>query len=176
MTHTAASESTSVPESQSVHAPQGTETTPNAPFIRALNACIETCVDGQKGYGSAAADVRDPALKALCEESAHQRGTFVVALQAAVRQLGGLPENEGTFRGPLHRSWMSLRRAVQVHDDTVVLEGCAEGEKAAIAAYEAADRAVLSPAPVEVRALIQAQYAAIQRAHADLRARLAPPG
>lgn len=144
-------------------------------LIHALNSCLETCFDGQKGYGAAAADIRDAGLKGLCEQSAHQRGAFVVALQTAIMGLGGAPENEGTFGAPVHRGWMSLRRLVQVHDDRIVLEGCAEGEQASLRIYEAADRAVLHPAPVEIRALIQEQYAAIQCAYADLRARLATP-
>lgn len=169
-------------ESAPVPAPTVAETPPaatsdatNGALIHALNACLETCFDGQKGYGAAAADIRDAGLKGVCEQSAHQRGTFVVALQGAIQSLGGAPENEGTFQGPMHRTWMSLRRFVQVHDDRIVLEGCAEGEQASIRIYEAADRAVLHPAPVEIRAMIQEQYAAIQRAYADLRARLSTP-
>jgi uncharacterized protein (TIGR02284 family) len=142
-------------------------------IVRALNRCIETCTDGEKGYGTAAADVRDPELKALYLERARQRSEFVLALQDAVLKLGATPENEGTFRGPLHRGWMSYRRAIEGHDDHATMQGCAYGERAALRAYEAADSVVLHAVPPEIRALIQKQFAAIREAHADLRARLA---
>ena len=104
-------------------------------IVRALNRCIETCTDGEKGYGTAAADVRDPELKALFLERARQRSEFVLALQDAVLKLGATPENEGTFRGPLHRGWMSYRRAIEGHDDHATMQGCAYGERAALRWY-----------------------------------------
>jgi uncharacterized protein (TIGR02284 family) len=141
-------------------------------IVRALNGCIETCMDAEKGYGAAAADVRAPDLKHLCQQSANQRGAFVLELQAAIRKLGAFPENEGTFSGAVRRDWMTYRRLVEGPDDRVVLEGCADGEKASIRAYEAADRAALHPAPEEIRQLVRHQYAAILSAHGDLRSRL----
>jgi len=153
--------------------PTSTQTPENTvEIVRALNGCIETCTDGEKGYGAAAADVRAADLKHLCLESAKQRGAFVLELQAAIRKLGSFPENEGTFSGAVRRDWMTYRRLVEGPDDRVVLEGCADGEKASMRAYEAADRAVLHPAPDEIRALVQHQYAAILSAHSDIRARL----
>lgn len=143
-------------------------------IVRALNGCIETCTNGEKGYGAAAADVRAPELKALFRKYAQQRADFVLALQAAIRKLGGFPENEGTFRGALHRGWMSYRRLVEGRNDHAILESCAFGEQAALHAYEAADRAVVHAVPEELRVLVQEQYADIQSAHADLRSRLAP--
>jgi uncharacterized protein (TIGR02284 family) len=141
-------------------------------LVRALNRCIETCTDGEKGYGVAAADVRAPELKALFHTYAKQRGDFVVALQEAIRTLGGFPENEGTLRGALHRSWMTCRGLVTGRKDRDILEGCAFGERAALDAYEAADRAVVHAVPDDLRALVREQYADILDAHADLRDRL----
>lgn len=152
--------------------PKESENTNTKELVRALNRCIECCTDGEKGYGVAAADVRAPELKALLEKYEHQRAGFVLALQAAVRQLGAFPENEGSFGGALHRGWMNYRRLVEGRNDRTILEGCVEGEQAAVRAYEAADRAVFGTVPNDLRALVQDQYAAIQAALADLRARL----
>jgi uncharacterized protein (TIGR02284 family) len=139
-------------------------------LIFALNRCIETCMDGEKGYALAAADVRAPELKSLLHKYSEQRGNFVLALQDAIRKLGGFPENEGSFGGPIHRGWMSLRRMIEGRDDRVILQDCIMGEEAAIRAYEAVDRSVTHVVPEELRALLQDQYAEIHVALARLRA------
>lgn len=139
-------------------------------LIRALNRCIETCMDGEKGYALAAADVRAPELKSLLHKYSEQRGNFVLALQAAIRKLGGYPENEGTFGGPIHRGWMSLRRIIEGRSDRVILQDCIQGEEAAIRAFEAVDRSVIHAVPEDLRALLQEQYADIHVALARLRA------
>ena len=143
-------------------------------LVRALNKCIETCTDAEKGYGAAAADVRAPDLKSAFLDYAQQRGAFVLALQRAIQKLGASPENEGTLRGSLHRGWMTARRIVEGRNDHAIVESCVFGEQTTLHAYEAADRAVHHPVPEEIRVLVREQYAAIQRAHADLQARLAP--
>ncbi len=50
--------------------------------IVALNSCVEACIDGEKGYALAAANVRDPMLKVLLRRYAAQRAEFIADAQA----------------------------------------------------------------------------------------------
>lgn len=142
--------------------------------IRALNACIEISTDGEKGYASAAADVRDRVLKALFMQYAKQRAEFVIALQDAIHLLGGSPENEGTLRGALHRGFLDARRALEGKGDRLVLIECERGERAALVAYERAFREVtLGGGSPSVLHLLGEQTAAIKGAHDVVLNRLA---
>lgn len=138
-------------------------------IIRALNACIETCMDGEKGYAIAAAEVRDPALKDLCMRRSEQRSEFMQALQRAVGGLGGFPENEGTARGVLHRGWMTAARVARGRSDALFLEECIRGERAAMRDYEAAlRRAHVEALPGDLARLLTEQYNALRESLAAL--------
>lgn len=103
-----------------------------------LNELVETCVDGQKGYALASADMRDPRLKEYLADLSKQRGEFVIALQRVIRQMGALPENEGSFAGAVHRSWLEARHALGTPDDITILRECERGEKVARERYSRA--------------------------------------
>lgn len=138
-------------------------------IVRVLNALIETCTDGEKGYALAAADVRDAALKSAFTALSKQRADFVFALQEAVQELGRFPENEGTLKGQLHQRWTFARLAFEGRSDRIVLEECIRGEQAAKANYDAALRRVpLISLPEEMRPMLQHQAAAVSEAFQDL--------
>ena len=142
-------------------------------IVIALNECIETCIDGEKGYAIAAADARDPGLRTVFQRRSKERADFVLALQAAIQALGSFAENEGTARAPLHRGWIDLRLALEGRTDRVILEECRRGEQAALNAYEKAlRRAPLATLPQELRKLVQEQYASIEAALEDTKTRL----
>jgi uncharacterized protein (TIGR02284 family) len=148
-------------------------------IIRTLNTCIETCIDGEKGYATAAADVRDLTLKALFEQYAMQRAAFVLALQEAIEELGGMPENQGTAKGTLHRGLTGARLALEGRSDAVILDECERGDRAAVAAYDRAlARTPLPTLPPKVSQLLVEQRAAIKGTydevmHEDIRRRSA---
>lgn len=142
--------------------------------IKALNACIEISTDGEKGYASAAADVRDRVLKALFMQYSRQRAEFVIALQDSIRELGGFPENEGTLRGALHRGFLDARRALEGGEDRLVVVECERGERAALAAYDRAFQEIpLGDHTPSALHLLVAQRATIKGAHDVLLNRLA---
>ena len=139
-----------------------------------LNTCIEVCMDREKGYAAAAADVRQPSLKAILHQKSKERAGFVLALQSAIQKLGAFAENEGTARGTAHRGWMDVRLALGGRNDRVIVEEWARGEQAALKAYEAAIvREPLGTLPKDVRALVQEQYAAIQAGFDEARRQVA---
>jgi uncharacterized protein (TIGR02284 family) len=141
--------------------------------IAMLNHLIQTCTDGEKGYAIAAADVRDPNLKALLFGYAKQRAEFVAELQDAIKERGFVPENEGTARGTLHRGWVDVRLAVEGRSDRAVLEECARGELAAKKSYEAAIGSVsLEALPADIRRVVALQYTAVVQAGGEIALRL----
>lgn len=141
--------------------------------VTVLNGCIETCTDGEKGYATAAADVRDVGLKSYFQGKSEERADFVVALQEAISALSAVPENEGSTAGALHRGFVGIRKALEGRSDALVLEECLRGEKAALAAYEKAiAHASLDVASSTLRALLVHQRDAITRSVAELQHRL----
>lgn len=138
----------------------------------AVNECIEVCVDGQKLYALAAADVRDPALKAMFQKHSDQRAAYVVQLQAALAKVGATPENQGTARGVARRGVMELRHGAEpIHRDWEVVRTCLRDEEAALRRYNAAGRA-LNMFPVDLRVVYDEQRAGIQLALDETRSRL----
>lgn len=144
--------------------------------VTVLNGCIETCTDGEKGYASAAADVRDVGLKAYFQRKAEERADFVLALQEAVGKLSAVPENEGSVAGALHRGLVGARKALEGRSDHLLLEECLRGELAAHEAYtKAIASACLDAESSTIRALLVHQHDALERSVAELRRRLTKP-
>lgn len=137
--------------------------------IFALNECIETCTDAERGYASASAAVRDIELKRLFQDRSRQRTEFAIALQALIASLGSMPENQGTVKGAAHRAWIELRRVLDGGGDHVIVDECIRGEKASLDRYRRAlDRAPLGDMPREARDLVKAQVTALESAISDL--------
>ncbi len=153
-------------------APLSTE---NRALRSALNRCIEAATDAQKGYATAAADVRDVDLKTILQLRSDEPAEFVIALQRAVTELGGWPANNGSVEGMLHRAWIETRLALEGRADATVLIECRRGERRCLAAYEtlvwlSGSNAYL---PHSLRALIAKQHAAVRASLHDIGNRLA---
>lgn len=141
-------------------------------IVSALNSCIETCIDSEKGYALAAADVRDAALKTLFMQRSEERARFVSELQLAVSKLGLIPENQGTAGGMAHRGWVGIRKALEGKDEWMIAGECQREEERALKHYQKALMHVAGDdVPGELRALLQSQYGSIQSARDDLRHR-----
>jgi uncharacterized protein (TIGR02284 family) len=149
-------------------------TTERRAVLSALNRCIEADMDAQKGYATAAADVRDPELKTLFQLRSDERAEFVLALQRAVTELGGSPENRGTIEGTLHRVWIEARLAVEGRSDATVLIECERGERACLAVYDTLLWVTGSNGslPYSLRALIVKQHGVVRASLEDLRKRI----
>ena len=101
--------------------PAHQQTTSNDDVISTINGLIETCKDGQEGYQQAAEGVQNSALKTLFYEYGQQRSQFSGELQELVRELGGSPENSGSFTGALHRGWIDIKSIVTGKDEGAIL-------------------------------------------------------
>ena len=139
-----------------------------ADVVFALNECIETCTDAERGYAAASADVRDMELKRLFHDRSRQRAEYTIALQSAIAALGAMPENQGTAKGTAHRAWIGVRHAFDTSDG-VILEECIRGERASLETFRhALARAPLVDMPEQAGALVRAQYAALEASLVDL--------
>lgn len=144
-------------------------------IVFALNMCIETCTDAERGYAAASADVRNIELKRLFHDRSRQRTEFAIALQAMIASLGAVPENQGTLKGAAHRAWIEVRRALDGKNDNLIIEECMRGEAASLDAYkQAIKRAPLDDLPRSVRDLVSSQQKAIESAREDLERLLRP--
>jgi uncharacterized protein (TIGR02284 family) len=146
-------------------------------LLDAFNACIRAAMNAQKGYAVASGGVREFELKTLFQLRSDERARFVIALQRAVSELGGWPENHGTIEGALHRTWIEARLAIEGRNDVTVLAECERGERAGIVAYERLVWLTASnPAlPASMRAMVSRQHEAVGEAIADLAQRQLAP-
>src|SRR5437762_12516184 len=97
-------------------------TTDNDEVISTLNDLIETCRDGEKGFRTAAENVKSADLKTLFTGISQERAKCVADLQNEVRRLGGDPDQSGSMAGAIHRGRMHLKSAATVDDRAIITE------------------------------------------------------
>lgn len=127
-----------------------------------LNELIETCIDGEKGFQSAAEAIEEPSLKSELQNYSEQRRGFASDLQGLVAAFGDSPRDTGSVAGKLHRGWINLRDAVSSRDNHAIIAECERGEDSAVASYRKAIQAGL---PAEFEHVVESQYAAVQATH-----------
>jgi uncharacterized protein (TIGR02284 family) len=142
----------------------------DANLCAAVTRCIRACIDAEKGYAIAAADARDPVLRAVFLVYQRQRADFVDALQSTIDRREGNLANAGSLAGTVHRNWLDGRLALERRDDAIVLDEVARGERAALRVYAAALQCAHG-APAEVRAMLEWHAEAIENALEDVRSR-----
>ena len=138
----------------------------NDDVISTINGLIETCKDGQEGFKQSAEGVKDSLLKTTFYELGQERAKFVGELQGVVRELGGDPENSGSFAGSLHRGWINIKSVVTGQDDGAILNEAERGEDVAKKAYKDALETSL---PANVADIVQNQYNSVTAAHDKVR-------
>ena len=130
-----------------------------------LNALIETCRDGARGFQLAADHVGSQDLKEFFAQSARQRELFATELVPYAQRLGGGQDGEGTTLGAVHRGWMKLKDAITKYDEDAVMAEAIRGETAAANTYA---EAVMSVLPPGARPVIDRQYEQIRSAQREL--------
>lgn len=150
-----------VPISSSTHAMS------NDDVISTLNGLIQTSVDGEEGFRTAAEAVDGSDTKKFFYENSQERVRFAGELQELVRSLGGNPEHTGTFTGAIHRGWMDLKTAIAGNDQRDVLSECERGEDSAKRTYR---NALDESLPANVKSSVQTQYDSILRTHDRVKA------
>lgn len=131
-----------------------------------LNQLIQTCMDGEKGFQSAAEGLDDPNLRHLFESYSQQRAEFAAELQLEVQRLAHEPAEHGHASAALHRGWMDIRAAVSGREEGAIIAECERGEDVAVRAYS---QALDSPLPADLRAMVERQFLKVKEAHDQVR-------
>jgi uncharacterized protein (TIGR02284 family) len=134
--------------------------------ISTLNTLIETCRDGEQGFREAAQNLRDPAVKSMFSEIAHEREKFAEELKSEVQRLGGNPEEGGSIAGAAHRGWMNVKGALTGRDDKQIIAEAERGEDVAVDTYRSA---LTEPLPPAIESIVSRQYEHVREAHDRVR-------
>jgi uncharacterized protein (TIGR02284 family) len=136
--------------------------------VAVLNELIETCKDGEYGFGKCAERVNTASLKELLHKRAAGCQSAARELQSLVVQHGGEPVERGSVLAAIHRGWVSAVDVLSANADHAVLVECERGEDAALARYRRALSA--SGLPLAVKEVIERQFQGVQANHDRIRA------
>ncbi|PQJ80593.1 ferritin-like domain-containing protein [Polaribacter porphyrae] len=100
-----------------------------------LNELLEKNYDAEKGYLNSAENVDSPRLKIFFKNRASERSQFAKDLRTEILSYGQIPEDDGSFKGTMHRNWMSLKSLFSSNDEEAILEEAIRGEKASFDEY-----------------------------------------
>jgi uncharacterized protein (TIGR02284 family) len=100
-----------------------------------LNELLVKNYDAEKGYISAMKDVDNVNVKNFFKNRAEERSRFARELRTEILTYGELPEDSGSFKGTLHRNWMSLKATFSSNNEETILSEALRGEKASLEEY-----------------------------------------
>ncbi|RQP22817.1 ferritin-like domain-containing protein [Piscinibacter terrae] len=138
----------------------------NDDIVDTLNDLIETCKDGEYGFGACAKHATSAELSTLFLQRAAECKTAAAELEPYVVQYGGKPDHGGSASGALHRGWVAVRGSLVGFTDQAMLDECERGEDAALARYR---KALKEDLPEQLLALVQRQQLGVQRNHDQIK-------
>lgn len=131
---------------------------------------IETLEDGKQGFAEAADKLAEASRMDLVSKFrgfSSQRGEFADELRRVAKIDGDDITESGSVGAAMHRGWMAVKDAVGGSDARGVLDVAEQGEDHAVSEYEKAlDNTEIS---IDLRSVIERQFAAVQAAHDEVR-------
>jgi uncharacterized protein (TIGR02284 family) len=100
-----------------------------------LNELLVKNYDAEKGYLNAIDNVESDRLKMFFKRRASERSEFAKELRTEILQYGEIPEGSGSFKGTLHRNWMSLKSTFSSNNEESILEEAIKGEESSLEVY-----------------------------------------
>lgn len=100
-----------------------------------LNELLIKNYDAEKGYLNAIDNVDSDKLKMYFKRRASERSEFAKELRTEILRYGEIPEDSGSFKGTMHRNWMSLKSTFSSNNEEMILEEAIRGEEASLEAY-----------------------------------------
>ncbi|ULC60082.1 PA2169 family four-helix-bundle protein [Flaviramulus sp. BrNp1-15] len=100
-----------------------------------LNELLIKNYDAEKGYLNAIDNVNNDRLKMFFKRRASERSEFAKELRTEILRYGEVPEDSGSFKGTLHRNWMSLKSLFSSNNEEAILEEAIRGEEASLDEY-----------------------------------------
>ena len=101
-----------------------------------LNELLIKNYDAEKGYLNAIDNVNNNELKMFFKRRASERSVFAKELRTEILQYGQIPEDSGSFKGTMHRNWMSLKSTFTSNNEEAILEEAIKGEEASLEEYD----------------------------------------
>jgi uncharacterized protein (TIGR02284 family) len=120
-----------------------------------LNHLVSITQDGVNGLDRAIDDAQDPQLKATLRGLQQNREQMARELKAVVTQLGGDPNQSGTFAGAAHRTFMEVKEIVTGAGDQALIQECIRGDEHAVNEFQDALNELGPNAPEAARSIIQ---------------------
>jgi uncharacterized protein (TIGR02284 family) len=127
-----------------------------------LNELLVKNYDAEKGYLNAIDNVENKNLKMFFKRRASERSEFAKDLRTEILRYGEIPENDGSFKGTMHRNWTTLKATFSSNNEEAVLEEAIKGEKASLKEYD--EILADSTLPPTIDSLLTKQKNAIQAA------------
>lgn len=131
--------------------------------IHVLNSLIKTTLDSQKGFLDAAGSADNTHFAPYFAEFAQDRSQVAVSLQEVVSRLGGKPEEDGSFLGAAHRTFMNLEEKFTNQDDKAIVDEVERGEDYIKEKFEEA--MADTDLSAETRSVIETSFASIRAGH-----------
>ena len=100
-----------------------------------LNQLLMKNYDAEKGYQNAVDNVNSDRLKLYFKRRASERSEFAQELRNEILQYEEDPKNSGSFKGSMHRNWMTLKSVFSSNNEEAILEEAIRGEKASLEEY-----------------------------------------
>ncbi|PQV51566.1 uncharacterized protein (TIGR02284 family) [Jejuia pallidilutea] len=100
-----------------------------------LNELLVKNYDAEKGYINAAENVDSSTLKIFFKRRATERSEFAKEIRTEILRYGEDPKDSGSFKGTVHRNWMSLKSLFSSNDEEAILEEAIRGEEASLEEY-----------------------------------------
>lgn len=110
----------------------------NEKSVECLNDLLERNYDAEKGFKNAAEQTENHSLQRFFNSKAEQRCEFQKELRSKIVQMGGDPEDDGSFEGSMHRFWMDVVGTFTGKDEEEILDVCEDGEENALKNYDEA--------------------------------------
>ena len=100
-----------------------------------LNELLVKNYDAEKGYIKAINEVDNVTVKNFFKNRAEERSRFARELRTEILTYGEMPEDSGSFKGLMHRNWMTLRTTFSSNNEETILNEALRGEKASLEEY-----------------------------------------
>ncbi|MFC7445148.1 MULTISPECIES: ferritin-like domain-containing protein [Mesoflavibacter] len=101
-----------------------------------LNELLVKNYDAEKGYLNAMDNVEDKNLKIFFKRRASERSQFAKELRTEILRYGEVPEDSESFKGTMHRNWMTLKSTFSSNNEEKILEEAIRGEEASLEEYD----------------------------------------
>ena len=126
-----------------------------------INTLIETLKDGEAGFQTAAADVKDVGVKTTFTELSRQRGQMAAELSSYSGKATDPETPTGSISAAAHRGWMNIKSALG-GGEKAILNEAERGEDVAVSEFQ---KALGADLPADVKQIVQRQYTQVKSAH-----------